>query len=98
MTGALVLAAVLFAAHTNTAEQYLYVWAGDQSRTNADFLATINFNERSPQYGGVIATVPIAGNGASGNEPHHVGISADGKVLAAGGLLSVLKAQPEIFF
>src|SRR4029079_18386392 len=30
--------------------------------------------------------------------PHHVGLSADGKILATGGLLSVLKGQREIFF
>jgi len=79
-------------------EKYLFVWAGDQSRSRPDFLSVINFDERSPQYGSVIQTVPLSGTGATGNEPHHVGLSADGKVLAAGGLLSVLKGQPEIFF
>ncbi|MEO8034564.1 MAG: hypothetical protein ABI837_09025, partial [Acidobacteriota bacterium] len=52
----------------------------------------------SPKYGTVLRTVPLPGPGAAGNEPHHVGISDDGKVLAAGGLLSVLKGQNEIFF
>jgi selenium-binding protein 1 len=79
-------------------EKYLFVWAGDQARTNPDFLAVINFNEHSPTYGNVIATVPLPNPGAIGNEPHHVGLSADGKVLAAGGLLSVLKGQNEVFF
>lgn len=79
-------------------EKYLFVWAGDQSRSNPDFLAVINFDEHSRDYGAVIKTVPLTGGGATGNEPHHVGISSDGKVLAAGGLLSVLKGQPEIFF
>src|SRR5215510_915572 len=80
------------------AENYLFVWAGDQARTNPDFLAVINFNESSRQYGKVITTVPLPAPGASGNEPHHVGLSRDGKVLACGGLLSVLKGQREIFF
>jgi selenium-binding protein 1 len=71
---------------------------GDQSRSKPDFLAVIDFDERSPGYGSVLRTVPVTGAGATGNEPHHVGISADGKILAAGGLLSVLKGQPEIFF
>src|SRR5712692_4818752 len=71
-------------------EKVLFVWAGDQSRSNPDFLAVINFDERSSRYGMVIRTVPLPGAGAAGNEPHHVGLSADGKVLAAGGLLSVL--------
>ncbi len=79
-------------------EKFLYVWAGDQARTNADFLSVINFDEHSPTYGRVITTVPLPGPGATGNEPHHVGISADGKVLAGGGLLSVLKGQKEVFF
>ena len=79
-------------------EKYLFVWAGDQVRVNPDFLAVIGFDEHSRDYGGVIATLPLPGPGATGNEPHHVGLSADGKVLAAGGLLSVLKGQKEVFF
>src|SRR5438094_164455 len=95
MAGAL----ALMAANSDKArEKYLFVWAGDQSRSNPDFLAVVNFDERSPQYGAVIKTVPLPGQGAAGNEPHHVGLSSDGRVLAAGGLLSVLKGQPEIFF
>src|SRR5262249_14406895 len=35
---------------------------------------------------------------ANGNEPHHIGMSEDKKVVACGGLLSVLKGQKEIFF
>ena len=79
-------------------EKYLFVWAGDQGRTNPDFVAVVNFDQHSRDYGSVIATVPVPAPGATGNEPHHVGISQDGKVLATGGLLSVLKSQPEIFF
>src|SRR5438093_413809 len=79
-------------------EKYLFVWAGDQARANPDFLAVIDFDEHSHDYGRVIATVPLPGPGATGNEPHHVGLSADGRVLACGGLLSVLRAQKEIFF
>ena len=80
------------------AEKYLFVWAGDQARTNPDFLAVINFNAHSRNYGKVITTVPVPAPGAAGNEPHHVGLSRDGRVLACGGLLSVLRAQNEIFF
>src|SRR3989442_10760223 len=79
-------------------EKILFVWAGDQARTNPDFLAVVNFDESSRDYGKVITTVPLPGPGATGNEPHHVGLSRDGKVLACGGLLSVLRAQKEIFF
>ena len=79
-------------------EKYLYVWSGDQARKNADFLAVVNFDQDSPNYGKVITTVPLPAPGNTWNEPHHVGLSRDGKVLAAGGLLSVLKGQREIFF
>jgi len=58
----------------------------------------INFNDESSNYGKVITTVPLPGAGSTGNEPHHVGLSKDGRVLACGGLLSVLKGQKEIFF
>jgi hypothetical protein len=79
-------------------EKYMFIWAGDQARNAPDFLAVLNFDDRSPKYGSLLTTVPLPEPGASGNEPHHVGLSADGKVLAAGGLLSVLKGQKEIFF
>jgi selenium-binding protein 1 len=79
-------------------EKHLFVWAGDQSRNNPDFLVIINFDERSPRYGEVRKTIPLTGPGATGNEPHHVGLSSDRRTLAAGGLLSVLKGQPELFF
>jgi selenium binding protein SBP56 len=79
-------------------EKFMFVWAGDQSRSHPDFLAVINFDEHSQGYGSVITTLTLPDPGATGNEPHHVGLSADGKVLGAGGLLSVLKGQPGIFF
>src|SRR5205809_535370 len=79
-------------------ERLLYVWAGDQARTAPDFLAVVDFDPTSAHYGRVITTRPLAGPGATGNEPHHVGLSSDGRTLALGGLLSVLKGQPEIFF
>lgn len=36
--------------------------------------------------------------GAIGNEPHHVGVSADKKTFTGGGLLSVLQGQNQTFF
>ncbi len=90
--------AELLASQSRTAEKYLYVWAGDQARQAADFLAVVNFDEASANYGKVMTTIPVPGAGASGNEPHHVGLSSDKQVLACGGLLSVLKGQKEIFF
>lgn len=79
-------------------EKHLFIWTGDQARKNPDFLAVVNFDEGSANYGKVVTTVPVPGAGATGNEPHHVGLSRDGRVLACGGLLSVLKGQKEVFF
>jgi len=85
-------------ARGHDAERQLFVWAGDQARTGPDFLAVVDFDPDSWRYGQVITTRRLPGPGASGNEPHHVGLSRDGRTLALGGLLSVLKGQPEIFF
>jgi selenium-binding protein 1 len=78
--------------------KYLFICAGDQARIAPDFLAVVNFDEDSAEYGQVIATAPLPEPGATGNEFHHIGLSADGKVVACGGLLSVLKGQKEVFF
>jgi 56kDa selenium binding protein (SBP56) len=91
-------AAALHDAHAREKAKVLYIWAGDQARTAPDFLAVLNFDENSSDYGKVIRTVPLTGPGAAGNEPHHMHLSADGKVLACGGLLSLLKGQNGIFF
>ena len=48
-------------------EKFLFVWAGDQARTNPDFLAVVNFDEDSADYGKVVTTVPLPGPGATGN-------------------------------
>ncbi len=76
----------------------LYIWAGDQARVAPDFLAVINFDEESDDYGKVIRTVPVPAPGNTGNEPHHCHLSSDESILACGGLLSVLRGQNSIFF
>lgn len=75
--------------------RYLYVWCGDQARTANDFLAVIDFDEGRKSYGRVIKTVQIP---TSGNEPHHMRMSADGNILGCGGLLSLLKGQDSVYF
>ena len=85
-------------ADDNDSERYLFICTGDQARTAPDFLAVINFDQESRDYGKVIATVPFAAPDATGNEPHHIGLSADRKTVACGGLLSILKGQKEVFF
>src|SRR5215831_8415277 len=49
-----------------SAPRYLFVWAGDQARQAPDFLAVVDFDEASPNYGKIITTVPLPGPGASG--------------------------------
>ena len=82
----------------------LYVWSGqDSSVANAaDFVAVIDFDEKSHTYGHILKTVPLksdAANGVSqvGNEPHHSAISADGRYYITGGLLSFLSGKKEVF-
>ena len=41
-------------------EEVLYVWAGDQARQAPDFLAVIDFNEESQNYGRVLTSRTIA--------------------------------------
>ena len=79
-------------------EKYLFICAGDQARRAPDFLAVLNFDEDSRSYGKVVARAPLPEPGATGNEFHHIGLSADGKIVACGGLLSVLKGQNDLFF
>ena len=76
----------------------LYVWGSDQAGVAPDFLAVIDFDRHSPTYGKVLGTVPVPPPGNVGNEPHHCHTSSDGRVLACGGLLSLLKNQNSIFF
>lgn len=47
---------------------YLFVWAGDASRQSTDFLAVIDANPSSPNYGRIVRTVPVD---ATGIMPHH---------------------------
>src|SRR5260370_22871901 len=86
------------AHHGHEPANTLYVWAGDQARVAPDFLAVINFDEDSDDYGKVIGTVPVPPPGNVGNEAHHCHLSADRNILACGGLLSLLRGQNGIFF
>ena len=79
-------------------DKILYVWAQDQAHVAPDFLAVINFDEESSQYGKVIRTVPLPPPGNLGNEPHHCHLNSNRTILGCGGLLSVLKGQNGIFF
>jgi selenium-binding protein 1 len=79
-------------------ENTLLVWASDKAHVAPDFVAVLDFDRESPTYGKVLRTVPLTGASAFGNEPHHVGLSRDGRTMALGGLLSVLRGQDQVFF
>lgn len=49
-------------------ENLLYVWAGDIDGKESDFLAVIDADPQSTDYGRIIATTPV---GATGTMPHH---------------------------
>jgi 56kDa selenium binding protein (SBP56) len=85
-------------AFADNAETTLLVWAADKAHIAPDFVAVIDFDRTSPNYGRVLRTVPLSGPSAIGNEPHHVGLSRDGRTMALGGLLSVLRGQDQVFF
>ena len=84
--------------HGGKQAKTLYVWAGDQARVSPDFLAVVDFDEDSRDYGKVLRTVPVPPPGNVSNEAHHCHLSADSMILACGGLLSLLRGQNGIFF
>ena len=105
----LILAAcVALTAHSSSADtvriscpktsRYLYIWASDMAHKVSDSLVVVDFDEDSRNYGKVIRVVPLPGPGNTGNEPHHMHLSADKRILGCGGLLSLLKGQNGIFF
>jgi len=94
----LLLGMTIVFADADSAEKTLLVWAADKAHIAPDFLAVVNFDRDSNDYGTVLRTVPLSGAGATGNEPHHVGLSRDGRTMALGGLLSVLRGQDQVFF
>jgi hypothetical protein len=65
-----------------------YLWTGAGDNQHADFLATYSLDDDT--FGTLIYVTDVP---TSGNSPHHVGITDDGKTLVGGGLLSLLKTQ-----
>jgi len=85
-------------SHGEPSEKTLYIWAGDQAHIAPDFLAVIDFDQKSKKYGQVIKTVPLPPPGNVGNEAHHCHLNSNKTILGCGGLLSLLKGQNGIFF
>jgi selenium-binding protein 1 len=81
-----------------TGTNYLYVWLGDAARRASDRLAAVDFRRGSPHYGQVTGMTLVPGPGGIDNEPHHCMIATNMRMIACGGLLSVLRHQPGLFF
>jgi hypothetical protein len=77
------LAAILLACALGTAapkkHSYLFSWCGDFESKASDFLAVIDADPASPQYGKVLESLPT---GVAGSVPHHTEVE-----MPAGGLL-----------
>lgn len=65
-----------------------YFWTGAGDNNHADFLATYSLDDDT--FGTLLWVTDVP---SSGNSPHHLGSSLDGKTLVGGGLLSLLKTQ-----
>lgn len=65
-----------------------YFWTAAGDNNHKDFLATYSLDDDT--FGTLLWITDVP---SSGNSPHHLGPSADGKTLVGGGLLSLLKTQ-----
>lgn len=88
-----------------------YFWTGSADQRYADFLATYSLDDVSwittlatplslltrdkDTFGEFIHLTEVP---SSGNSPHHLGPSLDGKTIVGGGLLSLLKTQDTAFY
>ncbi|KEZ40746.1 Selenium binding protein [Scedosporium apiospermum] len=70
-----------------------YFWTGAGDNKHKDFLVATSLDDDT--FGTII---DIADVPTSGNSPHHLSPSLDGKTLAGGGLLSLLKTQDTAFY
>ncbi|KAK7699250.1 hypothetical protein SLS57_012436 [Botryosphaeria dothidea] len=70
-----------------------YFWTGAGDKVHADFLATYSLDDDT--FGELLWITDVP---TSGNDPHHLGPSLDGKTLIGGGLLSLLKTQDTAYY
>ncbi|KAL2172114.1 hypothetical protein VTG60DRAFT_115 [Thermothelomyces hinnuleus] len=70
-----------------------YFWTGAGDKKHKDFLATYSLDDDT--FGTLLWVTDVP---TSGNDPHHLGPSLDGKTLIGGGLLSLLKTQDTAFY
>ncbi|KAH7124110.1 hypothetical protein B0J11DRAFT_331026 [Dendryphion nanum] len=70
-----------------------YFWTGAGDNQHKDFLATYSLDDDT--FGTLLWITDVP---SSGNSPHHLGSSLDGKTLVGGGLLSLLKTQDTAYY
>ncbi|KAJ4296303.1 hypothetical protein N0V90_006348 [Kalmusia sp. IMI 367209] len=70
-----------------------YFWTGAGDNNHKDFLATYSLDDDT--FGTLLWVTDVP---SSGNSPHHLGPSLDGKTLIGGGLLSLLKTQDTAYY
>ncbi|KAI9167929.1 selenium-binding protein [Paramyrothecium foliicola] len=70
-----------------------YFWTGAGDNVHKDFLVVTSLDDDT--FGTIIHISDVP---TSGNSPHHLGTSIDGKTLVGGGLLSLLKTQDTAFY
>ncbi len=49
---------------------YLFVWAGAENTDESDFLAVIDVNPDSPDFGDIVSSVQVGVNGAAHHSEH----------------------------
>ncbi|MEE8606566.1 MAG: selenium-binding protein SBP56-related protein [Nitrospiraceae bacterium] len=77
---------LVVSAHAADPKRYLFVWAGDADKKASDFLAVLDVTPHDPNYGRIVASVPV---GAVGTIPHHTEYSlSDSGFLFANGFES----------
>ncbi|KAG8413180.1 hypothetical protein J3459_015743 [Metarhizium acridum] len=70
-----------------------HFWTGAGDNKHKDFLVTVSLDDDT--FGTIIHISDVP---SSGNSPHHLGTSLDGKTLVGGGLLSLLKTQDTAYY
>ncbi|KAF2498719.1 hypothetical protein BU16DRAFT_605065 [Lophium mytilinum] len=70
-----------------------FFWTASGDNEHKDFLATYSLDDDT--FGTLLYVTDVP---SSGNSPHHLGTSLDGKTLVGGGLLSLLKTQDTAYY
>ncbi|KAK3938725.1 hypothetical protein QBC46DRAFT_317331 [Diplogelasinospora grovesii] len=70
-----------------------FFWTGAGDNEHKDFLVTASLDDDT--FGTIIDLTDVP---SSGNSPHHLGVSLDGKTIVGGGLLSLLKTQDTAYY